>query len=68
MDIFSFLLANLTNGLIAVGILILGYRAFDEITGFQFKKVLTHENITGGSIVVAAFLLGLSLVVAAATV
>lgn len=59
MNIPAFLTAILGSGLIGIGILALGYWAFDKVTHFKLREVLTHERITGASIVAAAYLLGL---------
>jgi uncharacterized membrane protein YjfL (UPF0719 family) len=69
MDIGSFLLANVLNGLIALALLLAGYFVFDRMTPkWDFTEVFSEKGISGGAIVVAAFILGLAIVVAAAAV
>jgi uncharacterized membrane protein YjfL (UPF0719 family) len=69
MDIGSFLLANVLNGLIALALLLAGYFVFDRMTPkWDFTEVFSEKGVSGGAIIVAAFLLGLAIVVAAAAV
>lgn len=69
MDIGSFLLTNVFNGLIALALLLAGYFAFDRLTpSWDFTEVFREKGISGGAIIVAAFLLGLAIVIAAAAV
>lgn len=69
MDIGSFLLANVLNGIIALALLLAGYFTFDRMTPkWNFTEVFSEKGVSGGAIIVAAFLLGLSIVIAAAAV
>lgn len=68
MDISSFLLTNILNGLLAVALLLGGFKLFDFLTPkWDFGEAFNGSNFTGGSIVVAAFLLGLALVISSAS-
>ena len=67
MNIGSFLLANGLNGLMAMAMLLSGYFIFDKMTPkWDFTLVFKEKGVSGGAIIVAAFLLGLSIVIAAA--
>jgi len=67
MNIGSFLLANGLNGLMAIAMLLAGFFIFDKLTPrWNFTNVFREKGLSGGAIVVAAFLIGLSLVIAAA--
>ena len=65
MSMWHFLLTNLLNGLLAIGLLMAGYKIFDLLT----PKWDTHEifgkgYLSNGGLVVASFLLGLAIVIA----
>ncbi len=64
MDMLFFALATLIKVVIGVPALLISYKLFDWITDWKFREVLKDEKITGGSIVVASFLLGMSIVIA----
>ena len=65
MNIGGFLLTNLCNGLMAVVLLVIGYKVFDLMTpGWDFKNVFTKSTLTNGGLVIAAFLIGLAVVIA----
>ena len=70
MSILSFILANLFNGLMGIGFLLLGYKLFSWITKWNFREVLDDEKgrngISGGSVVIAAFFVSLAIIIAAA--
>ena len=65
MNMGTFLLTTLLNGILAIALLMIGYKAFDLLT----PKWDTHEifgkgYISNGGLVVACFLLGLAIVIA----
>ncbi|MCF8094434.1 MAG: DUF350 domain-containing protein [Desulfobacteraceae bacterium] len=67
MNIGSFLLANGLNGLMAIAMLLIGFFVFNVLTpNWDFTDVFKTKGVSGGAVVVAAFLLGLSIVIAAA--
>ena len=67
MNIGSFLLANLLNGIMAMAMLLIGFFVFNILTpNWDFTGVFKTKGISGGAVVVAAFLLGMSIVIAAA--
>ena len=67
MNIGSFLLANLLNGIMAMAMLLIGFFVFNILTpNWDFTGVFKTIGISGGAVVVAAFLLGMSIVIAAA--
>ena len=64
MDILSFLLTNLINGIIALVLLLTGYKIFDKITpDWNFQEIFKEKGVSGGAIIVSAFLIGLALVI-----
>lgn len=66
MNISTFLITNLVNGLIGILLLLFGFFIFNIITPkWNFTDVFREKGISGGAIVVAAFLLGLSIIIAA---
>ena len=65
IEVFNYLLCNILNASLALFFLLFGYFLFSKLTKWRFADVLTRQG-SGGSIVVASFLLGLSLVIAAA--
>lgn len=69
MSMLLYLLTNLLNGLMGMGLLLLGYKVFDWITGneWDFTKVFREKGVSGGSIIVAAFIIGLSWIIGNAT-
>lgn len=67
MDIGRFILTNGLNGLLAMGLLLVGYIVFNIITpDWNFAEVFSEKGVSGGAIIVAAFLLGLSIVISSA--
>jgi len=67
MNIWSFLFTNLLNGIIAIMLLIGGYKLFDLSTPeWDFYETF-KENPIAGAIVVGSFLLGLSAIICSAT-
>ena len=67
MNIGSFLLANGLNGLMAIAMLLAGFFIFDKLTPkWDFADAFKTKGVSGGAVVVAAFLLGLSIVIGAA--
>lgn len=66
MNLWTFLATNGLNGLMAMAMLLLGYFIFDKLTpGWNFDEVFATKGVSGGAVIVAAFMLGLSLVIAA---
>lgn len=64
MELGTFLLANLLNGIMAVILMLTGYKIFDKITpDWNFQEIFKEKGVSGGAIIVAAFLLGLALVI-----
>lgn len=64
MELGTFLLANLLNGIMAVILMLTGYKIFDKITpDWNFEEIFKEKGVSGGAIIVAAFLLGLALVI-----
>lgn len=68
MDMTSFLLTNFLNGLLAGGLLLFFYVIFDRFLtpDRKFEDVFFTKGVSGGAIVVAAFIIGLSLVLSRA--
>ena len=67
MNIWSFLFTNLLNGLLGGALLLLFYFLFDKMTPkWDFTEVFREKGISGGAIIVAAFLLGLSYILGSA--
>ena len=68
MNIWNFLLTNLLNGILSGALLLLFYFLFDKMTPkWDFTEVFREKGISGGAIIVAAFLLGLSIILSSAT-
>lgn len=68
MNIWNFLLTNLLNGILGGALLLLFYFLFDKMTPkWDFTEVFREKGISGGAIIVAAFLLGLSIILSSAT-
>lgn len=64
MDVTTFLITNLLNGLIGVVLLLGGYKIFDLITPkWNFQQVFKEKGISGGAIIVSAFLIALAMVI-----
>ena len=60
----DYLLTNLINAAMSVLIFLIGFWLFKAVIfGRDFKFVLMEKGISGGAIVLAAFLLALGLVV-----
>lgn len=67
MNMWTFLAANGLNGIMAMAMLLIGYFIFDKLTPrWDFDEVFRTKGVSGGAVIVAAFLLGMSLVIAAA--
>lgn len=65
MDIKLFLLTNILNGLIGIGMLLLGYKIFDWITPkWDNHEIFGNGYVSNGAIVIGYFLLGLAIVIA----
>jgi len=65
MNVSAFLITNLVNGFIGSLLLLLGFFLFNIMTPkWDFSNVFKEKGISGGSIVVASFLLGLSIIIA----
>ena len=64
MDIKLYLLTNLINGIIGIVLLMSGYYVFDRLTpNLNLSVIFSEKGITGASIVVGAYILGLALVI-----
>jgi uncharacterized membrane protein YjfL (UPF0719 family) len=64
MNIKNFLLINLLNGFIGIILLIIGYKIFDFMTPrWDFSKIFSMNKVTNGSVVIASFLIGLSIII-----
>ena len=65
-NISTFLLTNLLNGIMGIILLLLGFFIFNKFTpNWDFTDVFKTKGISGGAIVVAAYLIGLSIIIAA---
>lgn len=64
MNIGTYLLTCFIGGAMGVFFFLVGYKLFDMITpGWDFEKAFSGTGFTGGSLVVAAYLLGLAIVI-----
>ena len=67
MNIGIFLLTTTANGIIAVILLLVAVAVFvDLFFGGEYFHVLREQGISGGALVLCAYILGLSIVIAAA--
>lgn len=66
MDITLFLATNGLNGVIGIILLLAGYLAFDLCTPWKFERIFNSGQFTNGGLVIAAYLIGLALVIASA--
>jgi putative membrane protein len=65
---WSSLLASVVYGLVGLILLLIGYYAYELITPFSVKdELISHRNPAVG-MVVAAFILGMAIVIAAAII
>lgn len=65
MSMTSFLLTNLLNGLLAIALLMLGYKVFDWLTpNWDTHEIFGNGYVSNGGLVVGCFLLGLAIVIA----
>jgi len=61
-------LTSIVYGLLGLILLLIGYHIYELVTPFSVKdELITHRNLAVG-IVVAAFILGMALVIAAAII
>lgn len=58
-------LASVVFGLIGIGLAILGFKLFDWLTPGNFQEEVLQKNNIAAAIVAGAFLIGVSLIVAA---
>jgi uncharacterized membrane protein YjfL (UPF0719 family) len=58
-------LASVVFGLIGIGLAILGFKLFDWLTPGSFQEEVLQKNNTAAAIVAGAFLIGVSMIVAA---
>lgn len=66
MNIGAYLITNLVNGIMAMALLLAGFFIFNLLTPkWDFEEVFRAKGISGGAVIVAAFLLGMSIVIAA---
>ena len=56
--------ASLVYGVIAIVFLIAGYKIFDKVCPLDFNKELGENKNMAVAVVVAAFLLGMSIIIA----
>lgn len=65
MDILSYILIGLLSGLMGIALLVLGYKVFDYLTPrWEIHEIFLKGYVSNGGIVIAAFLLGLSFIIA----
>ena len=59
------LAATAAFGLIGIALLVVGYKAFDKLTpGLHIEKELAEKNNVAVAIVIAAIIIGVSIIVA----
>ena len=59
------LAATAAFGLIGIALLVVGYKAFDKLTpGLHIEKELSEKNNVAVAIVIAAVIIGVSIIVA----
>lgn len=64
MDLQVYLLSCLFSTLIGIGGLLLGYKVFDWITPkWDFRDAFTGDSLSNAGIVIAAFFIGLSIII-----
>ena len=64
MNIGSYILTNLVNGILGIILLILGYKLFDISTPkFKFVEMFKKDKVTNGSIIVGSFIIGLAIII-----
>lgn len=64
MSIWAYLLTCFLGGMMGVFFFIAGFKLFDWMTpGWDFEKAFSGSVFTGGSLVVAAYLIGLAIVI-----
>jgi len=67
MNIMGFLFTNLLNGILGIALLLAGYFLFDKMTPkWNFTEVFSEKGVSGGALIVAAFLLVLSIILSSA--
>ena len=60
MNIGSFLLVNLLNGVMAAVLLGISFWIFKVLVfGHEFSDVLREKGVSGGAIILAAFIIGM---------
>ena len=65
---WSSIVTSVVYGLLGLIMLLIGYYLYEMVTPFSVKEeLITHRNVAVG-IVVAAFILGMSIVIAAAII
>lgn len=65
MSMVNFLVTNLLNGLMAIALLMAGYKVFDWLTPkWDTHEIFGQGYVSNGGLVVGAFLLGLAIVIA----
>ncbi|MGH8058756.1 MAG: DUF350 domain-containing protein [Candidatus Entotheonellia bacterium] len=65
---WSSIVTSVVYGLLGLTLLLIGYYLYEMVTPFSVKEELvTHRNVAVG-IVVAAFIVGMSIVIAAAII
>ena len=64
MNISGYLLTCFAGGVMGLFFFLAGFKLFDRLTpGWDFEKAFSGNVFTGGSLVVAAYLLGLAIII-----
>lgn len=67
MNIRTYLLTNLISGVMGMAMLAGGFWLLNVLTPrWDFEEIFREKGVSGGAIVVAAFLLGLAIIIARA--
>jgi uncharacterized membrane protein YjfL (UPF0719 family) len=68
MSITVYLMTSLMAGIIGIVLLLAGFVLFDKLTSeYNFTEIFNAKGVSGGAIIVSAFLLGLAIVIASAS-
>ncbi len=68
MDPTTYILITSINAMLTMAFLLLGFFLFDKLTPkWDFSDVFKEKGVSGGAIVVSAYIVGLALVLAAAS-
>jgi hypothetical protein len=64
VNVTMYLITCLAGGMIGIVLFVAGFKLFDYATpGWDFEKAFSGHVFTGGSLVVAAYLLGLAIII-----